>query len=477
MAGCTEKCRNYLSRFRVETVDPKLLPAPHISPYLRLAIYVYYILTSGCVYWGWNGIQELLYKAGAFEDVCGDVANAGEKILHGVAYIDCADRASGINNLYTLAYSTHFICSFVGGLILDRFGPRVCFMVGHFFTLISWLLIFCLPRNPWVLRVSFVTIGLFCEACYIPLLSVNKYFPNGNSTTMCIMGSCRSLSYFLPTIMGKIYHIEGFDRGMLYVIGLVYLSFSNLVCLISGSFLIPTTIPVPPVELEALEREGKNADTPRKKLTIADMKKMVKSEMFMEFAMLTCCACLFIPSIEFINKSQGDLLVASGEGGDATEIFKYFNVCTFIPAPFLGALMDRVGPAIVMNFLHLCGVLFYVCVAFDVYGMKVAACACFVFAGSLCVSTIYCYANKRFPKEYFGCVVTTTFAFAGTASLTNIPIYNYGLTLAAEVKEQRFRPLALMFVGYTAMASCISGMLIYISVIRPKKRGAFLGAA
>ncbi|KAK1936096.1 hypothetical protein X943_001388 [Babesia divergens] len=463
----------------IVTVDPTLMPPPYLNPYLRLFIYIAYILTSGCIYWGWNGLQMILYKGGAFEDLCVGAEGVTKKIIEGAEFIDCPARAGGINNLYTLAYATHFICSFVGGRILDQFGPRVCFLVGHAFTATAWVMVFCLTKYGNVLRAAFVIIGLFCEACYIPLLSVSMYFPNGNSTVMAVMGSCRSLSYLIPSLLAWIYYIDGVEQSMIAVIGVCYVLLTNVVCFVSGAFIVPKVLPIAPsdaaiednkeaystVNLDDAVVESATAKT----TVLTNLKAAFKSKQLVEFIVLTCSACFFMPSIEFVNKSQGNLLVASGKGGDATHVFRYFNVLTFVPAPFLGLFMDKVGPAIVMNILHLCAVLYYVCVGFDIYAMKIAACCCFVMAGSLCVSTTYCYVNKRFPKQHFGTLVSIIFAFAGSAALTNIPIYNYGLTLTSAVPEQQFRPISYLFLTYMCIAYVCSAYLVYLSNFRGKK--------
>ncbi|GBE62454.1 major facilitator superfamily MFS-1 [Babesia ovata] len=502
MATLSDSEVERVKKCRFEIVDPAVMPAPHINPFLRLAIYIYYILSSGCIYWGWNGVQEILYKAGAFEEYCKDGAEITHKIFYGASYIDCPDREGGINNLYTLAYSTHFICSFFSGWLLDRFGPRVCFMTGHFIAGSAWLLIFCFPTKGLLLQVAFVLVGLACEACYIPMLSVSKYFPTASSTVIAVMGACRSLSFFVPTLLALIYHKSGVVREMLFAIGIGYLLVANVLCFVTGFFILPKEAPVAPSEKDAqIGTESTPAcevmadsaaleSTGQKNWAIVNsIKNGLKSPFLLEFLILALSVSLFMPSIEFVNKSQRNLLVASSEGGDATGVFKYINVATFAPGPFLGAVMDRVGPALVMNLLHNCAVLYYACAAFDIYAMKIAACCCYLIAGSLCISTVYCYVNTRFPTQYFGTLVTVIFGFAGLSSLLNIPIYNWGLTLKAEIPQQSFRPLAFLFMvghviyifknsqGYMGLAAILSSILIYISVIRPKRMAALSMAA
>ncbi|GIX65170.1 major facilitator superfamily MFS-1 protein [Babesia caballi] len=483
MASTSTNEQSCAKRLKIDTVDPKLLPPPHINPYLRLCVYLYFIFSSGCIYWGWNGLQEILYKAGAFEDYCVTEKVGPPRSLYGVDYVDCPDRAGGINNLYTLAYATHFICSFFSGWLLDKFGPRVCFMVGHFFATIAWAMVFCFPQNGMLLRFSFVLIGLFCEACYIPLLSVSKYFPNGSSTVIAIMGSFRSLSFFVPTLLSWIYHVQGVTKEMLYIIGLSYLLVANVLCFVCGIFIIPKVAPIAPTEepscteAEAPQESSGDAEPATAEVAVTEkgsiidtIKNGFRSPLLVEFIILCLSVCLFMPSIEFINKSQTDLLIASGEGGDATGVFKYVNILTFVPGPFLGAVMDRTGPAVVMNFLHTCALLYYVCASFDIFAMKIAACCCYLLAGSLCISTVYCYVNTRFPAQYFGVLVTIVFGFAGLASLINIPIYNWGLTLVAKIREQSFRPLTFLFMGYMGVACALSGFLVYLTVIRPRRQ-------
>ncbi|EKX72698.1 conserved hypothetical protein [Theileria equi strain WA] len=444
-----------------------------VNRFLVLATYLFMIFLTGCVYWGWNGMQKLLYKAGAFEDLCFEATDVSSISVGNVQYLDCGARKSNINNLYTIAYSTHFISSVFVGLVLDKIGPKYCYITGQFINFIVWIFISTFPKQPIVLYTGFFLMGLTAESIYMPLITVSYYFPENRSFIISCLGSTRSVSFVIPTILAAIFKLDYFKPDSLYIIGVSYALVGNLLCLVLGIFIIQAPMHVNNGAIERNTENARSMDADAMCEKRGGMAKMVerarqlyRHPQCMEYILALICICLFLSSVEFVNKSQRELLTTS-DGGTVVEIFQYFNILTFLPAPLLGLLMDKFGPAVVLVILHSCCALYYFCVTFDVYTVKLAACFFYLISGSVCVSSMYCYISTRFPAEHFGVLIGVLFVFAGLVTLTNIPLYNLGSQYLKHLAPYNFRPIALILMTYMIVCVCLSSILVYISKKNP----------
>ncbi|KAK2196120.1 bifunctional Major facilitator superfamily/MFS transporter superfamily [Babesia duncani] len=445
-----------------------------MNRYLALGFFGFLSFSTGAIYWGWASVQEILYKAGAFEHVCEGVAETSMVDMNGRTVIDCVERKTVINSIFTVCYAIHFMFSFFGGLILDKFGPFRCFVMGHTMCAIAWSLILFFPTSTVCIWVGFVLIGLFIESCYQPMIvTLCDLFPNENSTVISIMGSLRSLSYFTPYIMSAAYKESFIPFDKLYIIGIVYLLIGNGFGVAGSYFFVPMkSLSASSTEPRSTSEEKIPLGTRIKTMfnnAVTLLAAAFKHKQMLEFLVLLVCGSLFLSAVEFITKASRDFLKTS-DGSTAIELFKYTNVFTFLPAPFLGYVMDRVGPALIMNLLHSCGVLYFIFAAIDTYATKVMACFAYMIAGSLCMSSIYCYINERFSKQYFGTLVSCVFFCGGAFSLLNIPLYKtFG---GGSVNE--LRTLIFIMIGYVLGSTSCTFILTYISKIynpTPKRNG------
>ncbi|UKK01177.2 major facilitator superfamily MFS-1 protein [Theileria orientalis] len=483
----TGNVMDFFKKFKLETEDPKKFNGPYVNSYLRLVAYATITVLTGCVYWGWNGIQEMLYKAGSFEELCAGQADRIYTYIGDNPYIDCGLRKSKINNLYTLTFTTHFACSIFGGILLDVLGPKIVFIGSQAINFLSWMLICTMPKNESALAASFFMIGATAESIFAPLLTVSHYFPKNRSFVISILGSMRSISFVIPTLLGFIFRSETFAPNSLYFIGLIYGLCGNLLCGIAGGYLLQWkfTAPKQPelteeqVELmlpddveqeelnsmELIERLAPKSENRFKKAINKIGRRLVSGfhhKQLVEFIILTLGASVFMTGIGFINKSQREIFENS-IGETVVDIYKYFNILTFVPAPFLGLVMDRFGPAVVMAILNISGFFFYMLVSFNSYYTKLISCFFYVIAASLCLSSIYCYLNIRFNKKHFGSHLGIILGFIGLLSFTNNPLYDYAVLKLSHLRPFNFRPVTLGLMGYMGFCSIMTFALIYLS--------------
>ncbi|UKK01179.2 major facilitator superfamily MFS-1 protein [Theileria orientalis] len=466
----------------VERKSSSLIP---IKPWQKLVAYLFMIFATGCTYWGWNGIQELLYKAGSFEEMCKNQVDSSFIEIAGKKYIDCGNRKSGINNLYSIAYSAHFITSIFTGYLVDYVGPKYCYIGGQVVNFIVWVIIGFFPKSYWALRICFFIIGVSAESLYMPLLSVSYKFENKRSFVISFMGSARSLSFLIPTLMSLVYQMEAFKPESLYMVCLGYAIIAHIGCFIIGFLIVDKRFDnteeaktasedsnAENVSFEALNNEAK----PQRKLLSkfkglkGKIKKGLKHPQLFEYIGVIVCCSIFLTSIGFVNQSHREMLVTSDKQS-AVHVYKYINVLSFVPAPMFGKLIDLFGAGLVLLILHSCCFMYYFCVSFDVFAMKVIACVFFFFSVSLCISSTYCYINQRFPRKSFGILVGFAFLIAGLTNLTNIALYDLGSKKWEYLYPFNFRRLAYILMAYMILCIISSSSLYMFSrkkIVMPK---------
>eukprot|EP00921_Rhytidocystis_pertsovi_P014151 GHVQ01023057.1.p1 GENE.GHVQ01023057.1~~GHVQ01023057.1.p1 ORF type:complete len:644 (+),score=70.86 GHVQ01023057.1:166-2097(+) len=176
--------------------------------YVLLALYIGYTFLTGCVYWGWNGMQDMLYKSGAFLWRCDgvpldevDSINVGD-----TSYPTCAGRRNAIGDMYTTAFACHFAFSAVAGVLLDLFGPKLCSLLGLSMQALGWILLSVAGESSaaaYFIGAGFIGAG--ADTAYLPLLSLANLFPKNESMILSVLGAVRSTSFSIPVILSIIF--------------------------------------------------------------------------------------------------------------------------------------------------------------------------------------------------------------------------------------------------------------------------------
>eukprot|EP00922_Rhytidocystis_sp_ex-Travisia-forbesii_P048774 GHVS01072645.1.p1 GENE.GHVS01072645.1~~GHVS01072645.1.p1 ORF type:complete len:610 (+),score=39.54 GHVS01072645.1:301-2130(+) len=176
-----------------------------VNRFVLLVLYCLVSLMTGCCYWGWPGIQDMLYKSGAFSWSC--VPGQTQPVsVSGVDYPNCAARRNSIGDMYTTAFACHFGFSAIAGVILDLAGSKICGVLGLVLTGLGWILLSIgseSSEGAYYAAVAFIGAG--ADTSNLPLLSLANLFPGNESLVLSTLGSVRSVSFAMPVIMAKIF--------------------------------------------------------------------------------------------------------------------------------------------------------------------------------------------------------------------------------------------------------------------------------
>ncbi|XP_955242.1 uncharacterized protein TA05160 [Theileria annulata] len=492
-----KKSRN---KFKIKAVDPRQYTGPYINPWIRLVIYVVMIYFSGTLYLAWPGFQTLLYKAGAFEELCIGESDISKVSIGGDDYIDCGSRKAALNNLYTIAFSTHFLSTFLTGIVFDLIGPKYLYMISQLIQMITWVLIGSFPKKGVVLRIAFFLVGLSAESSIMPLMTISYYFPHYQSFIISIIGATRSLSFINPIMLSKIFENKIFSGKHLYIITLVYTVISNLTSFVMAAFILQkrfykvtkskhgsqlkyiTSANITSghslsfferFSSSHLSRTFDGEKTSLGKRTLMDITNrvylLVTHPQFLEYVILVLVSSLYLSSVEFVSKSQRELLLCS-DGSSAVDLFKYIHILTFAPCPFMGYLVDKIGPTFVLIILHSCCFFYYFFVSFDYYFLKILACIFYLFACSMFISHIYCYVTKRFNLKNFGRLVGFCFFSAGLFVIINVPLYNFMTKRSSTLDKQNIKIVTRIFIGYMGTGFVMCLILLYFTSKRKRPK-------
>eukprot|EP00921_Rhytidocystis_pertsovi_P002991 GHVQ01004987.1.p1 GENE.GHVQ01004987.1~~GHVQ01004987.1.p1 ORF type:complete len:665 (+),score=76.74 GHVQ01004987.1:972-2966(+) len=176
-----------------------------VSRYVLLVAYCLVTFMTGVCYWGWNGMQDMLYYSGAFTWRCTEGYVSSVEV--GIYDIPtCPERRNAIGDLYTVAFACHFSVSALAGILLDVAGGKICGVVGLSFTGLGWILLALAGEaSEGLYFAGMGFIGAGADTANLPLLSLGNLFPGNESFVLSVLGSVRSCSFAIPIILDKIY--------------------------------------------------------------------------------------------------------------------------------------------------------------------------------------------------------------------------------------------------------------------------------
>ncbi|KAF8821600.1 transporter, major facilitator family protein [Cardiosporidium cionae] len=209
----------------------------HLNRFTLLFLYSVAVFFTGCTHWGWDGLQGLLYKSGAYAWRCrgeADISNFGN-----TNFIDCDSRRSTINNLYTVAVASQFAFSFCAGTIIDWAGPKLCSLLGQFFMVLGWAILSISSEKFPLYYAGVVLIGMAADTAYFPLLNLSNLFPKRESLILGVLGSIRSTSFSIPVLMRMIFYSDAFAPQDLWKIITGYVIIGIIPPILMSIFIIP----------------------------------------------------------------------------------------------------------------------------------------------------------------------------------------------------------------------------------------------
>nr|PIL96661.1 transporter, major facilitator family protein [Toxoplasma gondii COUG] len=209
-----------------------------LSRWTVLGLYCVYCVFSGPAYINWTPIADVLFRAGAFEWLCGGVSTAPDLPLTGDGTAKCENQEAEVNRLFTITAASHFFFSFIGGALLDFIGPKATAVVGLLFGMTGWILLAVANENLSTYIPACLFIGAGLDTTYFPLLSGANLFPGHVATVKAVLGAALSCAFVVPIAIRSVYFHSGgavHHRLIFCVFACVCLGISLLVAL----FIVP----------------------------------------------------------------------------------------------------------------------------------------------------------------------------------------------------------------------------------------------
>lgn len=475
--------------------------------YVLLGLFLIVVFLRGCTYWGWNGLQDMLYKSGAFAWNC-DISDPDityQKVGREL-YVDCPERKNAINDLYTAAFAANFIFSAAGGVILDRIGPKLTLFGAILVDATGWALLAGASENFVSYLPSLVFIGMAADPGYLSLICVANLFPKKESTVMGVMGSMRSLSFAIPIIMSEVFRSQNIAPDELWKVVLVYILVGLGTCMAICVFLVPGKTFLGAEDFRRMDREeqvklmrqkllssipayffffwtdsineqgnGTHRRAERYKLLLTkeefdevtsvfvEVEKQeakMKQEWTLWTALLSPIFLFLLPifvvnllRVEFYTKSNKEQL-ALPDGTNLYTLFSVMNILSFLPGPLMGYFSDRLGILAVLTFLNCAGIGMYAFVMPINLTTKGVSIFFFWLYASFVLSSVYCYIKMRFPNKLFGSLAGICSLVGGCFALTSIGWYKLSTDTLLSLKPKNFWPVDVVMIG--------GGILVFV---------------
>lgn len=395
-----------------------------LNRYALLVLYLLVVLLRGCTYWGWNGIQEMLYKSGAYLWECNDLEVISELKIGNEKYIDCPLRKQMLGGIFTTALGSNMLSSFFAGVALDTFGPKITLFIGIIMDVIGWTLLGFSGENFQAYYAAAFCIGVGTDPGYLPLLSISKLFPNNSSFVISIMGSLRSVSFAVPVIMSAIYQSSSFGSDDLWRMCIGYVGVGQGIAMVVCLLFVPmASFKVQVEEVESDEPEPKERALSASSSRLRDnrsFRHLITDPKFLLLLPIFCCALV---RSDYYAKSNKEQLIELSSDRELQKMFAIFNILSFLPGPMFGRLVDAYGIIVVLFILNTSGVCMYIFLMFDNIACKGISIVFFFIYTSFVLSNVYCFISINFPDHAFGKLTGLTSATGGVFVLLSILWY------------------------------------------------------
>lgn len=395
-----------------------------LNKYALLALYLLVVLLRGCTYWGWNGIQEMLYKSEAYLWECNDPEAITQLRIGSQTYADCPRRKQLLGGIFTTALGSNLLSSFFAGVALDALGPKITLLIGILMDIIGWTLLGFSGQNFQAYYAAAFCIGVSADPGYLPLISINKLFPKNSSFVISIMGSLRSVSFAIPVIMSAIFQSSSFGKDDLWRMCIGYVGvgqgISLMVCLL---FVPMVSFSKAEPEVEADEAGSKDLALSASSSSLRDSRSFWRLIMDPKFLLLLPIFCAALVRSDYYAKSNKEQLVEISSGRDLQQMFGIFNILSFLPGPMFGRMVDAYGIIVVLLILNTSGVCMFIFLMFGSLACKGISIVFFFIYTSFVLSNVYCFISIHFPEHAFGKLTGLTSATGGVFVLLSILWY------------------------------------------------------
>ncbi|KAI4839383.1 major facilitator superfamily-related transporter [Plasmodium brasilianum] len=480
-----------------------------VNKWVALSLYSLVASVATFVHAGFSGWQPIIYKTGAFSELCGpndDVQTF--RVDDKISYTTCGNRDAAVNNLFTLSFFVHFFLSSVSGYVLDTFGEKVCFLCGQIILTIAFLILTILKFS-YVWYLFFLLLGVSADLSFIPLLKISKYFPGQESLIFGILGSARSTGFAIGLLL-KIgfFYTFNFKEDEFYILCIFYMCTCILYSFLVGIFIVPSKSGnmLSPINSEggtgssstdkkhnlAIINEMDNIESGKKKhhnkknknnknknnnsnsknnnknnnnnnnnsnndktSFWENIKTLWSHPQKWEYLITVFICSSSMIRFDYFIKTNRSFFV--GNNYDYTTLFSLSTVLSFIPTPFFGYLAGKLGSiySIIVNNIFI--LLTYIFILFDSVFFRMLAMFTFFLFISFAFSCFYCYVDEKYSKEHFGKLCGIMFAFSALCLILNFYLTYLTNVVYENLGEKKYFPVAygMNALGVVTLLGCL----------------------
>lgn len=122
----------------------------------------------------------------------------------------CKAQEIAIARLFGIATASDFGVSFIGGLLLDAWGPKAASSLGTLSMLFGWLLITFSSASVSLYILGFIFYGIGVDAAFYGVISLPLLFARHEGLVMTILMSFRCLAWGTPVVLERLAAPETF---------------------------------------------------------------------------------------------------------------------------------------------------------------------------------------------------------------------------------------------------------------------------
>ena len=176
------------------------------------------VFTSAGIIFGWASLVVVLKEAGVYASACG--AGAG-------LAADCTARSNRLQMIFTVASSANSVANLSSGLVMDRYGPRVCKLQSHFCVIVGCVLLgYWRPGLDALVLPAITLLGYGGTGLQLASIHLSNLFPGAKSLATCFIVGMFQLSFFVFFVFRMLFDAGAGLNGIF--MGYAVLNVANL---------------------------------------------------------------------------------------------------------------------------------------------------------------------------------------------------------------------------------------------------------
>ena len=147
----------------------------------QVGVAVTYCLFSAGIVFGFAALKPVLVEEGVYSEVCGDKRDDSKTGK-------CSEQELKLNLMFTIAAVATNVCALPVGTTLDRYGPRVCGIIGSVLLAVGAVLFAAAPTLPFDGFIpGYLFLALGGPFVFIPSFQLSNAFPRNSGFILALL--------------------------------------------------------------------------------------------------------------------------------------------------------------------------------------------------------------------------------------------------------------------------------------------------